>query len=277
MDFQAGDYTGKPVREVFAEAEASRETAQQALKRAEQLYSLCAAQSLPMHERGMVLQQLWQVRRALGQVPLYMSQAGQDLHIHQHYFANRTDGLFVEIGAFDGLLGSNTYFFEHTLGWDGLVVEPCASWCERIRRVRNCTVVEAAIGAEDGEAEFLEVVQGYTQMSGLLDTYDEAAMARIREHPRHEERITRVAVRRLDSLLAEHGIDQVAYCSIDVEGGERTILETIDFDRIRIEVLSLENLSAQPQRGYEAVLKPLGFTLDTVIGRDEIFRAANDA
>ena len=34
------------------------------------------------------------------------------------------NGVFVEAGAFDGLEGSNTWFFEKYLGWSGVLVEP---------------------------------------------------------------------------------------------------------------------------------------------------------
>ena len=40
----------------------------------------------------------------------------------EKYYENpiKCSGTFVEIGALDGFLYSNSYFFEHALGWKSL-------------------------------------------------------------------------------------------------------------------------------------------------------------
>ena len=74
-----------------------------------------------------------------------------------------------------------------------------------------------------------------------LSTLDEAVGARHadRGFPSHVES---VPARRLDSLLAEHGYDSdVAFCVIDVEGAERTVLESVDLTQWRPWVLVIES------------------------------------
>jgi hypothetical protein len=39
-------------------------------------------------------------------------------------FGQKTGGVFIELGANDGLTQSNTAFFEFSRGWTGLLVEP---------------------------------------------------------------------------------------------------------------------------------------------------------
>ena len=271
MAFDPADYHGKPLNDVLAEGTTRARSGHEALREAEAILALCAAQAMPMHQRGLVLQELWQVHRALGRVPVFMSQAGQDRYVFEQFFQDKRDGVFVDIGAFDGLLGSNSYFFEKSLGWRGLLVEASARWCERATGQRACPVVHAVIGAEDGEAEFLEVLAGYTQMSGLIDSYRPGVLDRVRAHSEHQERLTRVPVRTLDGLLAEHDLSHIDYCSIDVEGAERAILESLDFDRLDIQVMSLENGTTDPSRGYAQLLEPHGYRLQAVVGVDEIY------
>lgn len=46
--------------------------------------------------------------------------------IVQEMFSQEPPGFFVEAGAFDGEIISNTLWLERTLGWRGLLVEPDA-------------------------------------------------------------------------------------------------------------------------------------------------------
>lgn len=98
-------------------------------------------------------------------------------------------GVFVEVGGLDGVLGSNTYYFEKSLGWTGLIVEPSPRMVAAIRKVRGCEVVHAAIADFDGHADFLEITAGYTQMSGLVDSYPEDMLRTARAHPDHHEQV----------------------------------------------------------------------------------------
>src|SRR5258705_138785 len=51
------------------------------------------------------------------------------------FFAGRTDGFFVDSGANEPQRGSQTWFFEER-GWRGILIEPQARLCERLRQAR---------------------------------------------------------------------------------------------------------------------------------------------
>ena len=51
-------------------------------------------------------------------------QAQKDTFAVRHYFHNMHDGIFLEMGALDGIWGSNTLFFEKERGWRKLLIEP---------------------------------------------------------------------------------------------------------------------------------------------------------
>ena len=37
---------------------------------------------------------------------------------------HKENGFYIELGAFDGITQSNTYFFELNRGWKGILIEP---------------------------------------------------------------------------------------------------------------------------------------------------------
>ena len=51
------------------------------------------------------------------------SQYEQDIYILNNFFQNKKDGMFVDIGAHDGVTISNSLLFEK-IGWNGICVEP---------------------------------------------------------------------------------------------------------------------------------------------------------
>lgn len=221
----------------------------------------------------------WQVRQRLGLCTAYASAEGQDALIHERWFAGRRGGTFLDLGAYDGVTWSNTLFFERVLGWTGLCVEASPRLFARLAASRSCTCLNVAVGGEDGTAEFLEVTEGLTMMGGLTATFTPEDRAFVEERsPGH--RAIAVPVRRLDGLLAEHGLTHIDYCSIDVEGAERSILGAIDFARVTIDVFTIENRTADP--ALRTHMDGLGYAFVCRFnGGDEVFvrrgRAGTDA
>jgi len=66
---------------------------------------------------------------------LYRAQFGEDRILWQ-VFKRRHHGYFIEVGAYDGITLSNTYFLEQ-MGWTGLLVEPIPELCQRAAQVRR--------------------------------------------------------------------------------------------------------------------------------------------
>lgn len=166
------------------------------------------------------------------------SQEGQDKFIYETFFKGQQYGFFVDCGANDGITYSNTKLFEE-LGWNGICIEPIPSAFEKLKQNRSCYCIEAAVGKES-EYEF-NCIEGYAEMlSGIVDKYD----------PKHLERIDReiktyggsrktIKVKGFDFNKID--VTQINYLSIDVEGGESEIIDSIDFNKFKIKVISLEN------------------------------------
>ena len=60
---------------------------------------------------------------------------GQPLIINNRIFRNRIkNGFYIEAGAFDGEIRSNSLFYELKKGWNGLLVEPNPDAFEKLKQ-----------------------------------------------------------------------------------------------------------------------------------------------
>ena len=96
-------------------------------------------------------------------------------------------------------------------------------------------------------------------------------LKRVRDDPRHRERRIAVPTQRLETLLRSQGFEAVDYCSIDVEGAERAVLEGFDFGAFDIRVISAENATNSDAESLRDILQPAGFRLVAILGADEIW------
>jgi len=173
----------------------------------------------------------------------YRSQLGQDRFLNETYFKDKTTGVFVDIGAHDGLFYSNSKYFED-LGWTGLCVEPLPDIFLKLKENRKCICENYAITNEEGEDDFL-VIKGYAEMlSGLVKDYDPMHLNRIDGEVNYyggSKEVVKVNTIRLQTLLDKYNINSIDFLSIDTEGNELKVLESIDFNKTKIFAISLEN------------------------------------
>lgn len=201
----------------------------------------------------------------------YYSQSGQDKWIIEKFFPRKEFGTFVDIGANDGISLSNTYLLEQR-GWKGIAVEPNPYIYEKLVKNRKCITVQGCIASIPGIKRF-RVISGYSEMlSGLVDEYDPRHIKRIEteiESKGGEFKDIEVYCYNLVDLLKNHGFSQVDYLSIDVEGAEYNILRSIDFNRIHISVIGVEN--AYRDWRIPQLLVSKGFVFHSIVG-DEFYQ-----
>lgn len=151
----------------------------------------------------------------------FYSQYGQDRYIWEHLISKRkTTGFFVEIGAHDGLLYSNTAFFEKSCGFEGAVVEPNPSmWC-KIERNRSCRLFKCGVGAEDGSMDYIRCTGYGEQLSCFKEFASEEHQKRIKaEQEFHDFSVVEelIPVRSINAVLAELGRKEIDILSVDLE------------------------------------------------------------
>lgn len=219
--------------------------------------------------RGEALRQIHAVSNMLASTPLCFSQSGQD-RMMDRLFDGKRDGVFVDVGGYDGVTGSNTLFFEMFRGWSGVLIEPSPTQLERASMVRKCPCLGAAIAGEIGTSDFIDVTSGYTQMSGFLDSYDSKLLTKVRANPQHKETIHTLPKQTLQSVLKEQNLNKIDFISVDVEGGEIDILTDFPYGDFDIDVFCIEN-NAQSSN-LPQLMKSKGYELLEFIGVDDIYR-----
>lgn len=145
-------------------------------------------------------------------------------------------GTYVDVGANDPDRWSVTRAF-YERGWRGINVEPMASYAALLRERRPDDVnIEAAVSGA-AESVVLHAIDG-TGLSTLRDDISDAHEAAGYHH--HD---VTVPARRLDDILAEHlePAEPIHFLTIDVEGAERDVLETLDLSVWRPWVIVVES------------------------------------
>ena len=177
----------------------------------------------------------------------YFSQYQQDKIVNEAFFHDMKDGVFVDIGAHNGVTFSNTLFFEKDLGWTGLCIEPLPEVFNQLTENRTCKCIHGCVANSPKDALFFRAatpVIGTEMLSGLVKTYDPAHYQRLTHEINQtggQLQVLTVNCFVLNDLLQYNKIDHVNFLSIDTEGSELEILESIDYDKYTIDVISVED------------------------------------
>jgi FkbM family methyltransferase len=168
--------------------------------------------------------------------PLSYAQNMEDYHLWLA-FGGRTHGTYIDIGGGHPIAGSVSFWF-YERGWQGLVVEPQETLAKLHRRLRpRDTLVRAAIGRERGEIDFYVV----DRLHALSTTVRENAEAASKHGA--SSRTLRMPALSLADLCRTHGLTEIDFLKIDVEGGERDVIAGADWQRYRPAVVLVEAIA----------------------------------
>ncbi|MFT7389529.1 MAG: FkbM family methyltransferase [Candidatus Endobugula sp.] len=196
---------------------------------------------------------------------------GQDMLIHS-LVGNKVGGVFVDIGAHDGVSRSNSYYFEKNMGWSGLAIEPIPGKFEELKKNRRCEVINGCITGVSGKAKFLEVVGSANMLSTLAINNIGLTERRLRKSAKRNNcsiREIEVECYNPNDLFKEKGVTSIDFLSVDTEGGELDIIKSIDFSKTPVKVISVENNYFKS--GMQNYLISIGFLYLGTFNVDEIY------
>ncbi|MEO1101919.1 MAG: FkbM family methyltransferase [Pseudomonadota bacterium] len=231
-----------------------------------------SAEVRPARARGAIHQMIWECERISNRRSQFFSQAGQDAFLDERVFGGKRGGVFVEVGGFDGITGSNCLFFELMRGWTGLMVEPASVPRAKAAEFRRCPCLPIAVATGGGEGPFLEIEAGPVQMSGLVEHYDPALKARIEAEPRFEGKVRPARMRSLAQVLDSHHIREVDFISLDVTGSEWSILSAFPFEDYRVHAWSVDSTANGPR--IQSLMEARGYKRVEAMGADDIYVSA---
>ena len=168
----------------------------------------------------------------------------------------KRDGFFVEFGATNGVVNSNTWLLENDYEWSGILAEPNPSWHANLARNRKSPIDHRCVSSRSGTTvSFLLADHADPELSGIAEFADGDHFAEVRARG-HEIKVETVS---LNDLLVEHNAPrEIDYLSIDTEGSELDILSTFNFSTYAVRLLSVEH-NGRTEGPIDALLQSKGF------------------
>ena len=185
-----------------------------------------------------------------------------------------SNGVFVEAGAYDGETWSNTLYLERFKNWTGLLIEPSTENYMKLKnKHRNAYSINNCLSKSSIKSEFIE--------AGPFGITTNVSALRSSNNNNNND-IHIVICHPLEKIL-NNFFDQfsqfkykksrinasekptIDYMSLDIEGNEKTIIETFPWNNFQINFLSIEyNQNKQVYEWLKSYLRKFGY-LETII------------
>jgi FkbM family methyltransferase len=179
-----------------------------------------------------------------------------------NYFGD-TKGVFIDIGAADGINNSNTKKLIEN-GWCGLLVEPTPVNYNRLVEMHsnNKSIIIENCGCGDVTKDsifYIDNNDDYHQISTFLEEQKKVC-ERFYNCTFNE---INLIVYNTTELLIKHNLTNIDFISIDTEGYDEKVLLGIDFDKININLICVELItqlgkSILETNNFQLIHKTLG-------------------
>lgn len=184
---------------------------------------------------------------------------------------------YVEIGAFDGITGSNLAHFDLHRQWQGLCYEPNPDKFALLSKSRpSCHKINAALCDPSLTSEkplvYRRFSDPFAQESGILDFLEESKREAIKRIPSEHTLVDiNIYCHQLSSdihaLLDVSGYIDVV--SLDAEGSELSILQSVNWSEVTFDVLFVER--SNERAVIEYMTNVAGYIHVARVGDDNVF------
>jgi len=176
----------------------------------------------------------------------YSGQSFIDFEIRK--YLNFNNGFFIEMGAFNGIMYSNTLHLEKYKNWNGLLVEPSKKQFELCKQARPKSEVFNYLCTSSNNAgkDYLFYDMGAMSYSKFENTdndytnHDKNAKKILDKFQEKEDSyyIKTITVNELLNSISAPKL--INFFSLDVEGAELEVLDGFDFNEYKIQYLLIE-------------------------------------
>ena len=163
----------------------------------------------------------------------------------------KTKSYFVDVGASDGIYGSNTYSLEKR-GWEGLCVEAHPDLVTELGKNRSCKIEPSLVGKEKENVVFaLQLEECHAKGFVVGNTYGGFSHSwrggsRIVENRKEKTFISKgemieMQTTPLTEILDKHNSPTyIELLDIDTEGNDYNVLEGINWNKYRFASILIE-------------------------------------
>jgi len=166
------------------------------------------------------------------------SQWGEETLI-RHFFDDRRDGFFLDVGSADCCTLSTTYYLESRLGWRGIAIDANASYRKGYAQNRTGSKFFSFFVSDTSDtlADFYLMPTHPGISSGRRDHLDKFDFVRGRENEVQDLKIPTIT---LNKLLEREGVKKIDFLSLDIEGFELAALNGFDIQKYRPDLVCVE-------------------------------------
>ncbi len=210
---------------------------------------------------------------------MYYSQCGEDEFLNNNYFKNKRDGVFIELGALDGVLYSNTKFFEDNLNWKGILIEPHPyKFKELVNNRPKNYLFNNLVSCSSEELLFKFFLDNYSGVSGVENTLPKEHLEGFYTFVNEPQGSIFIKPKTLAEIVKSTDIKHIDLLSLDVEGHEYEVLMSWDFS-VPIDVILIETLGGsmiEKEEKCRDILIKNGYVFDTKYKHNEVFILQKD-
>jgi len=184
---------------------------------------------------------------------MYYSQCQEDIFLNQNIFKNKQNGVYIELGALDGVLYSNTKFFEDSLNWKGILIEPHPEKFKLLEKNRpNNFLFNNLVSCHKEPLELRYFVDCHAAVSGVENTlsqhhFDTYFESNNEWNKSLQQNKMFMKPKSLTEIVKSTKLTHIDLLSLDVEGHEYEVLKSWDFS-IPIDIILIETLGVQPEK-----------------------------
>ena len=178
-------------------------------------------------------------RRLVGDFKKSYAQCGEDLIVdHLIKIIGVKEPYYLDLGAHHPTYLSNSYYF-YEKGFTGVCVDADPSLISAFEKIRQRDLIlNLGVGIEKSVLDF------YLMSSKTLNTFAKAEAERYVSYGNQQiEKVIKVEVETVNSIIKKHCKRVPNLISLDVEGLDFMILQSFDFDQFRPEIFCIETLS----------------------------------
>ncbi|MCL4146109.1 UNVERIFIED_CONTAM: hypothetical protein GTU68_035736 [Idotea baltica] len=201
-------------------------------------------------------------------------------------FANQSGGFFVEAGALDGEFLSNTLWLEQELNWTGLLVEPdLYNYRELLMKQRRAWASNSCLSSTSypkrtimvsrsasGKRNKFEMAYNWIFRGQIHELKNNISSSYDNFHARASSipLYSTVQCFPLYSYLLALNKTNIDLFTLDVQGAETGIIETIPFDKIKVKVFIIEHATeTKYDRNFVQFFDKQGYQLIACAGEPD--------
>lgn len=160
------------------------------------------------------------------------SQHNEELMI-RHFFRDKRDGVFLDVGCAWPRRNSTTFFLESFLGWTGIGIDAVEQYAEawKVYRPRSTFLHYAVCDQSGGTITFHQAA-----WSGVSSLFEE----HVKQYTNQPSKPVEVRAITLDDVLTDAGLETIDFLSMDIEGAEPLALAGFDIERFVPKLVCIE-------------------------------------